>query len=111
MMRFGLAARYTSRPLDQAALGPGSFALAESINISATADGYRTGAKFYIPAASIPPDDLLKSKTLGRNEPWWFGLLGIRERAQALDARADIVSAPGAGCVVSIRIPFPGEQP
>ena len=43
--------------------------------------------------------------------PGSFGLLGIRERAQALDARADIVSAPGAGCVVSIRIPFPGEQP
>jgi hypothetical protein len=59
------------------ALDDGSFALAESINISATADGYRTGAKFYIPAASIPPDDLLKSKALGRNESWWFGLLGI----------------------------------
>lgn len=40
-----------------------------------------------------------------------FGLLGIRERAQALGAGADIVSAPGAGCTVSIRMPFPGGKP
>lgn len=39
-----------------------------------------------------------------------FGLLGIRERAQALDATADIVSTPGTGCTVSISIPFPGDQ-
>lgn len=36
-----------------------------------------------------------------------FGLLGIRERAQALNASADIVSTPGAGCTVSIHIPSP----
>ena len=40
-----------------------------------------------------------------------FGLLGIRERAQALAASADIVSTPGAGCTVSIRMPFAGEKP
>lgn len=40
-----------------------------------------------------------------------FGLLGIRERAQALGAGADIVSSPGAGCTVSIRMPFPGGKP
>ncbi|MBI2277580.1 MAG: response regulator [Dechloromonas sp.] len=40
-----------------------------------------------------------------------FGLLGIRERAQALGAGADIVSSPGAGCRVSIRMPFPGDKP
>lgn len=40
-----------------------------------------------------------------------LGLLGIRERAQALNASADIVSTPGTGCTVSIRIPFPGGKP
>ena len=40
-----------------------------------------------------------------------FGLLGIRERAQALNASADIVSMPGSGCTVSIRMPFPGGKP
>ncbi|HJV93798.1 MAG TPA: response regulator [Azonexus sp.] len=40
-----------------------------------------------------------------------FGLLGIRERAQALGAGADIVSSPGAGCTVSIRMPFSGAKP
>lgn len=39
-----------------------------------------------------------------------FGLLGIRERAQALEARVDIVSTPGAGCTVAICIPFSGAQ-
>lgn len=39
-----------------------------------------------------------------------FGLLGIRERALSLDARAEIVSAPGAGCTVAIDIPFSGES-
>lgn len=38
-----------------------------------------------------------------------FGLLGIRERAQALDAKAEIISTPGTGCTVSICIPFPGD--
>ncbi|MFZ2855492.1 MAG: response regulator [Rhodocyclaceae bacterium] len=40
-----------------------------------------------------------------------FGLLGIRERAQALGTTADIVSTPGTGCTVAISIPFPGETP
>lgn len=40
-----------------------------------------------------------------------FGLLGIRERAQALGTTADIASTPGAGCTVAISIPFPGERP
>lgn len=40
-----------------------------------------------------------------------FGLLGIRERAQVLAASAEIVSLPGSGCTVSIRMPFPGGKP
>lgn len=34
-----------------------------------------------------------------------FGLLGMRERAGKIGARLQIESAPGAGCVVTIRLP------
>jgi signal transduction histidine kinase len=38
-----------------------------------------------------------------------FGLLGIGERAQALGATADIFSAHGAGCTVSIHMPVQAD--
>lgn len=38
-----------------------------------------------------------------------FGLLGIRERVQALGGALRITSSPGKGTVVSIRIPHPSD--
>lgn len=37
-----------------------------------------------------------------------FGLLGMRERAEKLNGTLEIRSQPGAGAVVSVRVPIPG---
>ncbi|MGA9826619.1 MAG: histidine kinase [Methylocystis sp.] len=40
-----------------------------------------------------------------------FGLLGMRERAAAINATLDIVSAPGKGARLSLRAPLGGREP
>jgi signal transduction histidine kinase len=39
-----------------------------------------------------------------------FGLIGMRERAQYIDARVEVHSAPGKGARVTIFIPLPKQQ-
>jgi signal transduction histidine kinase len=48
------------------------------------------------------------SRREGRR-PW--GLLGIRERAELMGGRAEIVSSPGGGTRVQVIIPTPEERP
>lgn len=40
-----------------------------------------------------------------------FGLMGIRERALSLGGECRIVSAPGAGTAVTVRLPLEGKNP
>lgn len=40
-----------------------------------------------------------------------FGLVGIKERAAAINATLDIVSAPGEGAHLSLRAPLDGREP
>lgn len=84
------------------ALDDGSFVLAESISTSGTAGGYRMSATFFIPAASLPPDDKLKQGKLGGNGPWWLGLIGI-QNAWA--------QGGGSGLTVGIGDSFSGTGP
>ncbi len=37
-----------------------------------------------------------------------FGILGMRERALALNGQFNLVSEPGAGCLITVQIPLPG---
>jgi signal transduction histidine kinase len=36
-----------------------------------------------------------------------FGILGMRERALALNGRFNLISEPGAGCLITVQIPLP----
>ncbi|MEM1256615.1 MAG: sensor histidine kinase [Cyanobacteria bacterium P01_H01_bin.21] len=36
-----------------------------------------------------------------------FGLLGMRERAMALNGQFNLISEPGAGCLITVQIPLP----
>ena len=47
---------------------------------------------------------------LARPAAGHFGLLGMRERAAAIDATLDIVSAPGQGARLSLRAPLGGRE-
>ncbi|MBE9098848.1 sensor histidine kinase [Vacuolonema iberomarrocanum] len=37
-----------------------------------------------------------------------FGILGMRERALALNGKFNLISEPGAGCLITVQIPIPG---
>jgi signal transduction histidine kinase len=37
-----------------------------------------------------------------------FGILGMRERALALNGQFNLISEPGAGCLITVQIPLPG---
>jgi signal transduction histidine kinase len=37
-----------------------------------------------------------------------FGILGMRERALALNGRFNLISEPEAGCLITVQIPLPG---
>lgn len=43
-------------------------------------------------------------------KPSSFGLLGLRERANLLGGEADIVSAPGKGTRIEVRLPLPAAE-
>ncbi|MGJ3253201.1 MAG: sensor histidine kinase [Elainellaceae cyanobacterium] len=36
-----------------------------------------------------------------------FGILGMRERALALNGKFNLISEPGAGCLITVQIPIP----
>jgi signal transduction histidine kinase len=36
-----------------------------------------------------------------------FGILGMRERALALNGKFNVISEPGAGCLITVQIPIP----
>ena len=36
-----------------------------------------------------------------------FGILGMRERALALNGKFNVISEPGAGCLITVQIPMP----
>ncbi len=36
-----------------------------------------------------------------------FGILGMRERALALNGQFNLISEPGAGCLIAVQIPLP----
>jgi len=36
-----------------------------------------------------------------------FGILGMRERALALNGKFNLISEPGAGCLITVQIPMP----
>ncbi|MEO1095060.1 MAG: sensor histidine kinase [Cyanobacteria bacterium J06638_28] len=36
-----------------------------------------------------------------------FGILGMRERALALNGKFNLISEPGAGCLITVQIPLP----
>ncbi|MEO1509327.1 MAG: ATP-binding protein [Cyanobacteria bacterium J06633_23] len=38
-----------------------------------------------------------------------FGILGMRERALALNGQFNLISEPGAGCLITVQIPLPGS--
>jgi len=50
--------------------------------------------------------DGLRSPTSGG-----FGLRIMRERAEALGGRIDVISAPGKGTIINVRLPQEDEQP
>jgi signal transduction histidine kinase/putative methionine-R-sulfoxide reductase with GAF domain len=50
--------------------------------------------------------DRLRSRALGG-----FGLRIMRERVEALGGRIDVISAPGQGTIVSVRLPQEDERP
>jgi signal transduction histidine kinase len=51
------------------------------------------------------------SGTLTHTEETHFGVLGMQERAAKIGAELSIVGTPGAGCVVTLNLPFtPGEK-
>ncbi|MEM9809377.1 MAG: sensor histidine kinase, partial [Cyanobacteria bacterium P01_D01_bin.56] len=38
-----------------------------------------------------------------------FGILGMRERALALNGQFNLISEPGAGCLITVQIPLSGK--
>jgi signal transduction histidine kinase len=39
-----------------------------------------------------------------------YGLTGMRERAATIDGTLEVISTPGGGTTVRLRVPAPGEQ-
>ena len=53
----------------------------------------------------VAPDPLQATSPARRAPPGW-GLVGMRERIEALGGRFDIESEPGAGCTLLLRVPL-----
>jgi signal transduction histidine kinase len=77
--------------------------------IGMTTDGGSTpGHPVHRPADPPEVESLGPRPGGGAERGSGYGLIGIRERVQALDGRLDVRSAPGAGTTLTVRVPRSG---